>query len=68
MFIKAMKEKLEGWIEDLKFNFSQSESGSYTTKILAPLAVILIIMLAFGIYWSEEPEAFDVIAVAAKNV
>ncbi|MFT5504277.1 MAG: hypothetical protein ACI8XC_001992, partial [Gammaproteobacteria bacterium] len=26
MFIKAMKEKLEGWIEDLKFNFSQSES------------------------------------------
>jgi hypothetical protein len=68
MFIKIMKEKLEGWINDLKFNFSHSESDSYTIKVLAPLAIILIIMIALGISWSEEPKPFDVIAVATNNV
>ncbi len=53
-----MKEKLKEWMELLP----SLKDGSpwYAT----PLVVILVLMLGLGMYWSSEPDAFDVVEAA----
>ena len=64
-----MNEKLTDWVYDLKDRLSRRSSQSHYSPgwLLLPVLLILLILAAFGIYWSAEPEAFDVAAAAAKN-
>ena len=64
-----MNEKLADWMYDLKDRLSRHSSQSdYSPGWLSlPILLILLVLVAFGIYWSAEPEAFDVAEAAASK-
>ena len=64
-----MNEKLADWMYNLKDRLSRRSSQSdYSPGWLSlPILLILLVLVAFGIYWSAEPEAFDVAEAAAKK-
>ena len=64
-----MNEKLADWMYNLKDRLSRRSSQSdYSPGWLSlPILLILLVLVAFGIYWSAEPEAFDVVEAAASK-
>ena len=56
-----MRDKLNHWATRAK-DFSRSQSGDDRIwKLLTvPLGVILVLLVLLGMYWSAEPDAFDV--------
>ena len=64
-----MNEKLADWMYNLKDRLSRRSSQSDTSPgwWSLPVLLILLILLAFGIYWSAEPEPFDVVEAAASR-
>jgi len=64
-----MNEKLADWMYDLKDRLSRRSSQSdYSPGWFSlPVILILLILLAFGIYWSDEPDAFDIAEAAASK-
>jgi len=63
-----MRDKLNHWATRAK-DFSVSRSGDDRIwKLLAvPLVVILVALVLLGMYWSAEPDAFDVEEAAADR-
>jgi len=64
-----MKEKLANWMYDLKDRLSgRSSQSDYSLGWLSlPVLLVLLVLTAFGIYWSAEPEPFDVVEAAASR-
>jgi len=64
-----MKEKLTNWMYDQKDRLSRRSSQSdYSPGWLSlPVLIVLLVLTAFGIYWSAEPEPFDVVEAAASR-
>lgn len=61
-----MNEKLTDWIYDLKDRWdSRSHSSDGASGWLSlPVVVFLLFLVALAIYWSDEPDAFDVVEAA----
>ncbi|MCP4430796.1 MAG: DUF2333 family protein [Gammaproteobacteria bacterium] len=56
-----MIEKLTDQILDLRDRWNRRDSGNRLFGWLSlPVVVIILLFLALGIYWSEEPDGFDV--------
>ncbi|MDH5355517.1 MAG: DUF2333 family protein [Gammaproteobacteria bacterium] len=64
-----MNEKLMDWIDDLKDRWNKSSPQSESSKgwLSLPVVLFILVMLAMGIYWSDEPEAFDVVEAATER-
>jgi len=64
-----MKEKLIDWMYDLKDRMSRppSQSDHSYGWFSLPVLLVVLIMLGFAIYWSEEPEPFDVVEAARSK-
>ena len=61
-----MNEKLMDWIDDLKDRWPKRSPQSESSKgwLSLPVIIFLLVMVAMGIYWSDEPDAFDVAEAA----
>ena len=64
-----MNEKLMDWVDDLKdrWNKRSSQSESSNGWLSLPVIIFILVMVATGIYWSDEPEAFDVVEAANQK-
>ena len=63
-----MKDKLRDLAERAKGYRYQASLGDGNLKLLAiPLLVVLLLLALLGVYWSDEPGAFDVEA-ASRDV
>lgn len=60
-----MKDNLSNWMIDLQTRWlSRSQPGEGSSGWLSlPVILVLLILIAVGIYWSDEPEAFDVVEI-----
>ena len=63
-----MKDQLEHWINQLKSRWHSAQFGSSAYLWLPlPLLLILVFLAGVGIYWSDEPTAFDIVAITAEK-
>ena len=63
-----MKDKLDSWIGSIKSRSQSSTSDdSKAHWLLLPLIIIILLLLGLGIYWSDEPDPFDVVEIAASK-
>ena len=63
-----MKDKLRDLAERAKGYRHQAPMGDGNLGLLAiPLLVVLLLLVLLGVYWSNEPEAFDVETAAADR-
>ena len=64
-----MKEKLLDWMDNLKDRWDRPSKDSEQSSgwLSLPIILVILIFVALGIYWSDEPDAFDVIEVAAEK-
>ena len=61
-----MKHKLDEWLLTIKSHWNRHEPGEGSKGWLSlPVILILIFLIGFGAYWSDEPEAFDIITATA---
>jgi len=61
-----MKHKLDEWLLTIKSNWNRREPGEGLKGWLSlPVILILIFLIGLGAYWSDEPEAFDIITATA---
>jgi hypothetical protein len=63
-----MRDKLNHWAARAK-DFSRPQSGDDRPwrLVVATLAVILVLLVLLGMFWSAEPDAFDVEKAAADR-
>ncbi len=63
-----MKDQLEHWINQLKSRWHSAQFGSPAYLWLPlPLLLILVFLAGVGMYWSDEPAAFDIVAITAEK-
>ena len=63
-----MKDKLNDFADRLRLAQSRHAGGSGKLKVIAtPLLILLLLLGLLGIYWSDEPDAFDVETAAAEH-
>ncbi len=63
-----MRDKLIDWADRAKGFRYQGSGGNGISKLVAiPGLVLLLLLILLGIYWSAEPEAFDVEQAAAAH-
>ncbi len=64
-----MNEKLTNWIYDLKDRWDRrsSDSNGILRWLSFPVLLVLFFFVALGVYWSGEPDAFDVVEAAAAK-
>ena len=63
-----MKDQLEHWINQLKSRWHSAQFGSPAYLWLPlPLLLILVFLAGVGVYWSDEPTAFDIVAITAEK-
>jgi len=64
-----MKEKLLDWMDNLKDRWDRRTHDSEQSSgwLSLPVILIILIIIALGIYWSDEPDAFDIIEVANEK-
>ncbi len=64
-----MNKKLADWIYDLKDRWDRRSSGSkgLSRWLSLPILLVPLFLFALGIYWSVEPDAFDVVEVAVAK-
>jgi hypothetical protein len=63
-----MRDKLNDWATRAKgIGGSQSEDDRPWKMALVPLLVLLVFLVVLGIYWSSEPDPFDVVEAAADR-
>jgi hypothetical protein len=63
-----MANNLSEWVKRAKdmVQWSPSEGG-IIGLITVPLLILIILLVVLGIYWSSEPEPFDIEAAAAER-
>lgn len=59
---RGLREWLSDWFEDV------AGGGAFLKYSVFGLALYLLVSVAFGVYWSAEPKAFDVRYNAASNI
>ncbi len=64
-----MNEKLTDWIYDLKDRWDRRSSSTDGPSrwLSVPVLLVLLCFVALGIYWSNEPDAFDIIEIATAK-
>lgn len=64
-----MNDKLMDWVDDLKGRWNKrSPQSEFSNGWLSlPVVIFILVMVATGIYWSDEPEAFDVVEAAKQR-
>ena len=63
-----MKDQLEHWINQLKSRWHSAQFGSPAYLwLLLPLILILVFLAGVGMYGSDEPAAFDIVAITAEK-
>ncbi len=63
-----MANKLSGWTNRGKRIASGKSSGDgIFTLVMVPIVVLVILLVLLGMYWSSEPDAFDVEAAAVDR-
>ena len=64
-----MKEKLLDWMDNLKDRWDGRGQDTEQSSgwLSLPIILIILIFVALGIYWSDEPDAFDIVAVANEK-
>ncbi len=61
-----MKHKLDEWLVTIKTNWNSRERSDGSKGWFSlPVILILIFLIGLGAYWSDEPEAFDIITATA---
>ena len=63
-----MKDKLTGLADRLSAMHNQRATGDSNWGLFAtPLLVILLLLVLVGVYWSDEPDPFDIEAAAEEH-
>ncbi len=63
-----MIDKLNDWSDRLQSMRRQHAGGDSKVGVIAtPILVILVLLILVGIYWSDEPDAFDVEEAAVTH-
>jgi hypothetical protein len=63
-----MKDKLDSWLTGIKDRWNSNPGDGGSRKWLGlPLVLLLALLIGIGVYWSDEPGAFDLIAVTAEK-
>ncbi len=63
-----MKDKLLDIADGLRaWRKRQAADGGLLARLLTPLLVLLLILIILGIYWSDEPDRFDVVEAAKQH-
>ena len=63
-----MKDQLELWMNQMKSRWqSPRQSASGYSWLPFPLLLIVIFLIGIGMYWSDEPGAFDIVAITAEK-
>ncbi len=63
-----MIDKLNDWSDRLQSMRRQHAGGDSKVGVIAtPILVILVLLILVGIYWSDEPDAFDIKEAAVTH-
>ena len=63
-----MRDKLNHWAARAKdFSLPQSGDDNPWRLVAVPLAIVLVLLVLLGMYWSVEPDPFDVEVAAAER-
>jgi len=63
-----VKDKLldfADWLRDLRNR--RGGNDGILVRLLTPLVILLLVLIALGIYWSSEPPPFDVVEAARQR-
>ena len=63
-----MRDKLLNWFESAReFRRDSAPSEGKTRLIVLPIVILLLFLVALGIYWSDEPDPFDIEEAATQR-
>jgi len=63
-----MKDKLTDFTDRLRdMRHRQGDNDGMLRVILTPLLILLVLLVLLGMYWSSEPDPFDVEVAAAEH-
>ena len=61
-----MKHKLDEWLVTIRSRWNRRERSEGSKRWFSlPVILILVFLIGLGAYWSDEPEAFDIITATA---
>ena len=63
-----MIDKLRDWVDrSTGYRFSGSGNDGVIMRIAIPVVIILLLLVLLGIYWSDEPDPFDIEQAAVEH-
>jgi hypothetical protein len=61
-----MKDKLDIWVGTIRDQLKRSDRSDGSKGWLSlPVVLVLVFLIGLGAYWSDEPEAFDIVTATA---
>ena len=61
-----MKDKLDIWLGTIRNHLKRSDRSDGSKGWLSlPVVLVLVFLIGLGAYWSDEPEAFDIVTATA---
>ncbi len=61
-----MKDKLDTWLATIRDHWNRSDQTESSKGWLSlPVVLILLFLIGLGVYWSDEPDSFDIISATA---
>ena len=63
-----MKDKLNSWLTGIRARWNSTSGDGKSRKWYGlPLVLVMAFLIGLGIYWSDEPGLFDIIAVTKEK-
>ncbi len=63
-----MRDKLSDWADNIRgIRLQQSTGNGKLAMIAVPTLLLLLLLVLLGIYWSGEPDIFDIKVAAAEH-
>jgi hypothetical protein len=63
-----MKDKLDSWLTGIRARWNSTSGDGKSKKWYGlPLVLVLALLIGLGIYWSDEPGLFDIVAVTTEK-